>query len=271
MCGLTIPIVALNYTQCLKNRHFEYRALQKYNLPFSELLEFSNDLVSAILAYFDCDSLTCLTPAYVLTKYFSEFRYFSKSLRTELEYGYQELVGKYIKKEFGVFNKIIATEGINNLRKKSDCIRMRIGQYFMPTFVGNDTSNCSKYDEIIHSFSDQPVDPGIDWTSLCVKLTITLALAFLNYLCFKLILQEWEKTQELYQLQFNGIPLSQIEKGALSDENSSNPHQPLEESREITKTQSREDNEEFNFYMYFAQFRRATPNNACLPPSDGAS
>ncbi|CAI2376334.1 unnamed protein product [Moneuplotes crassus] len=160
---------------------------------------------------------------------------------TELYYGYQELGSRYCKKELGVINKIIATEGLAIYIEKSDCIRMRIGQYFMPTFLGNDTSNCSEYDQTIQSFSEQPVDPGIDWTPLCVKLTITLALAVVNYLCFKLVLQEWKKTQELYQPQSNDIPLSQIENDYFSGESFPNSQQSLEESKEVVDSVSSEE------------------------------
>ncbi|CAI2376168.1 unnamed protein product [Moneuplotes crassus] len=220
---------------------FLYNGLQEYNISFTEMLNFLNDLVSLILGIFHCESLNCLTPEYLLTKLFEEFRLFSRSWITELDYWYKEFIAKYAKKELGVINKIIATEGLAIYIEKSDCIRMRIGQYFMPTFVGNDTSNCSEYDQIIHSFSEQPVDPGIDWTSLCVKLTITLALAVMNYLCLELVLQEWKKTQELYQPQSNGIPLSQIENDDFSGESFPNSQQSLEESKEVTDSVSSEE------------------------------
>ncbi|CAI2376312.1 unnamed protein product [Moneuplotes crassus] len=249
------PDLNINHNLMMIDKHFKYivplirstgflaYSFQGSNISLKEIFVFSNDLFTVILSIFHCDSLSCLTPAHILTKLMREFRLISRSLMSELAYWYKELAWRYGKKLFGVIKKIIATDGMACFEEKSDCIRMRIGQYFMPTFVGNDTSNCSEYDEIIRSFSEQPVDPGIDWTSLCIKLTITLALTVLNYLFLKLVFREWKKTQRLFQLQSNEISMSEIENGALLDEKTPDSPQPHKEIRKVTDSHLNKDRE----------------------------
>ncbi|CAI2375916.1 unnamed protein product [Moneuplotes crassus] len=187
-------------------------ALGNYNLPFRELFRFSDELVTVILSVFHCKNLSCLSPAYVLTKGFNEFRHFSRSSISEFDYGFKELAWKYGKKLFGIIKKIIDTEGMATFDEKSSCIRMRICQYFMPTFVGNDTSNCSEFDGIIRSFSEQPIDPGIDWISLCIKLIVLTVLIGANYFVYNLTMKEYKKYQISQKKNPQEVSLSVISR-----------------------------------------------------------
>ncbi|CAI2375188.1 unnamed protein product [Moneuplotes crassus] len=164
---------------------------------FPDTLRLFNLLLSAILAYYSCDTLGCITPEAVLMRFMKDFRNFSRIIVSELDYGFYSLLLSYAKKEFSIINKIIQNESFDTYQERSDCIRMRIGQYFMPTFIGNDTSDCSKFDEIIKSFSEQPVDLGESWHSLFIRLTILKALVGGNYICYTLALQEWRRYHTL--------------------------------------------------------------------------
>ncbi|CAI2377210.1 unnamed protein product [Moneuplotes crassus] len=138
-----------------------------------------------------------VSPGTALTIIFYNFRALSRTIITELDYGYIALMFAYLKKEYGVINKIIHEEGFETYQERSDCIRMRIGQYFMPNFIGNDTLNCSEFDAIIRSFSEHTVNPGIYFTSISYELIILLSIAVTNYICYKLLLKEYNEYQRL--------------------------------------------------------------------------
>ncbi|CAI2375456.1 unnamed protein product [Moneuplotes crassus] len=142
-------------------------------------------------------------------------------LITELEYGYQALNYAYLKKEFGIITKIINVKGLETYQEKSHCIRMRIGQHFMPTFKGNDTSHCSEFDEIIHSFSERPVDPPIDWSPLFINLMIFAALIVAIYAGCKFVLKEWKKTEKLYAHRQGRMHLNQRNRRSSNSRHSS--------------------------------------------------
>ncbi|CAI2376431.1 unnamed protein product [Moneuplotes crassus] len=76
---------------------------------------------------------------------------------------------------------------------------MRIGQYFIPTFQGNDTSQCSEFDDVIISLSEQPVDPRIDLSPLVCYFIILAVLVGASYYFFLLVLKEWQITDKLYR------------------------------------------------------------------------
>ncbi|CAI2376491.1 unnamed protein product [Moneuplotes crassus] len=173
---------------------------QTYALPINAILRFINIFISLILNIFKCDTLICITPAMVLAKFFYEFRNFARSSITELDYGYYNLIYCYAKKLFGVISMVVRQEGLETYSKNSGCIRMRIGQYFMPTFEGNDTSHCSQFDDIIISLSEQPVDPSPDYRSLLLKLSMIVILLALNLVAFQLLVQEFEIFEDLCQV-----------------------------------------------------------------------
>ncbi|CAI2364993.1 unnamed protein product [Moneuplotes crassus] len=75
---------------------------------------------------------------------------------------------------------------------------MRVGQYFITNFQGNDTSQCSEFDNVIISLSEQPVDPRIVLSPLVFYFIILAILFGANYYLFLLILKEWQITDKLY-------------------------------------------------------------------------
>ncbi|CAI2375854.1 unnamed protein product [Moneuplotes crassus] len=183
--------------------------LDNFPFEFKSTGEFVVFFTNAIFEYFNCISYdiinlkslkTAPEPKCILYKSFDKFRNFSRQMITEMDYGYLTLLFAYVKKEISVINKIIDVKGLHIFLNTSDCIRMRIGQYFMPNFVGNDTSNCSDIDWIILSFSDQPVDPSIDFISLLTQLLIICSLCYSTYFAYKLLIQEHNKFQMLEQL-----------------------------------------------------------------------
>ncbi|CAI2375983.1 unnamed protein product [Moneuplotes crassus] len=172
---------------------------QDYSLPIQEMLSFSNLAIGIVLRLFNCETLSCITPELVMQKLFYEFRNFAREVISESEYGYYMLFYSYARKELGVISKIISTKGFDEFTQNSNCTRMRIAQYFMPTFVGNDTSNCSQFDDIIISFSEQPIDPSLDLKPLLVKLTIIMILLILNFVAFKLLAREFKIFENQHQ------------------------------------------------------------------------
>ncbi|CAI2376534.1 unnamed protein product [Moneuplotes crassus] len=176
----------------LKSVRLIMEGLQGYSLPIQEMLSFSNLVIDIVLKAFRSDNLSLITPALIMQKLFYEFRNFAREVITESDYGYYTLFFLYARKELGVISKIIQTKGFNEFTQNSNCTRMRIAQYFMPTFVGNDTSNCSQFDDIIINFSEQRIDPGINFTPLVMKLAILLILLVSIYIAFNRLHQEWE-------------------------------------------------------------------------------
>ncbi|CAI2375887.1 unnamed protein product [Moneuplotes crassus] len=183
MQGLKVVVIGLR--ECL--------------FPVREVVRFGSVVASLVLDIFGCDTLRCITPAVMLIKFFFEFRNFARDVITELYYGYFNLMFWYAKKVFGVVSKVVRQEGLEVYTENSDCIRMRIGQYFMPTFKGNDTSNCSQFDDIIISFSEQPIDPSLDLKPLLVKLSIIMILLILNFVAFKLLAREFKIFENQHQ------------------------------------------------------------------------
>ncbi|CAI2376468.1 unnamed protein product [Moneuplotes crassus] len=175
---------------------------QDYSLPIQEMLSFSNLAIGVVLRLFNCETLSCITPELVMQKLFYEFRNFAREVISESEYGYYMLFYSYARKELGVISKIISTKGFDEFTQNSNCTRMRIAQYFMPTFKGNDTSNCSQFDDIMISFSEQPTDPGVNYIPLLMKLIIIMILSVSIHISSTLLLHEWET----YKLQRSCVP-----------------------------------------------------------------
>ncbi|CAI2378126.1 unnamed protein product [Moneuplotes crassus] len=149
--NLKIPLLFVNLMRMIELTPFDFIGI------YSKATEFVKEYLKII---FDCTSLACVTPARILFRIMQEFRGFSRDMVTEIEYGFGTLKVLYAKKHLGVITKIIHGKGKDAFDDKSQCIRMRVGQFFMPTFKGNDTSNCTEFDEIIHSFSEQSEDFG---------------------------------------------------------------------------------------------------------------
>ncbi|CAI2376415.1 unnamed protein product [Moneuplotes crassus] len=169
-----------------------------YNIDVINIVNLCNIILDLVLRIFYCDSLSCITPAAAIYRFFREFRNFSKEIVIEFLYGYRTLIALYFRKEAGIITKIIEDKGFETFTQNSTCIRMRIGKYFMPTFEGNDTSDCSEIDGIIRNFSEQPVDPRIDCLLFFRTLIVFIALVCANYFCFPLLSEEWEKSKILY-------------------------------------------------------------------------
>ncbi|CAI2376533.1 unnamed protein product [Moneuplotes crassus] len=176
----------------LKSVRLIMEGLQGYSLPIQEMLSFSNLVIDIVLKAFRRDNLSLITPSLIMQKLFYEFRNFAREVITESDYGYYTLFFLYARKELGAISKIIQTKGFDEFTQNSNCTRMRIAQYFMPTFVGNNTSNCSQFDDIIISFSEQPIDPVINFTPLVMKLAILLILLVSIYIAFNRLRKEWE-------------------------------------------------------------------------------
>ncbi|CAI2375066.1 unnamed protein product [Moneuplotes crassus] len=78
---------------------------------------------------------------------------------------------------------------------------MRIGQYYMQTFVGGNTSECSEFDQIIHNFSEQQVDDCRSFLYSGFLILATIFLFLLNWLISKQITQEYRTYKALKSLQ----------------------------------------------------------------------
>ncbi|CAI2377788.1 unnamed protein product [Moneuplotes crassus] len=144
-----------------------------------------------------CDEVSCITPVYMLYRVMKEFRVFARHMVTEMKYSCEKLRLLYYKKLLGVITKIIHDKGKDAFDAKSRCIRMRIGQFFMPTFKGNDTSDCSEFDEIIHSFSEQSDSFWRDFWTLIFEILCVIVLALLIRKSSQLLFDEWEIYKDL--------------------------------------------------------------------------
>ncbi|CAI2369084.1 unnamed protein product [Moneuplotes crassus] len=162
-----------------------------YNINVTNIVNLLNIILDLILKIFNCDYLSCITPEVIIVRVFHWFRNLSREVITEMFYGYKELFALYLKKELCIITKIIEDKGIETFTQSSDCIRMRIGQYYMQTFVGGNTSECSEFDQIIQSFSEQQVDETRNFFYLGFLILAIIFLCFLNKLIFKLIVQEY--------------------------------------------------------------------------------
>ncbi|CAI2377979.1 unnamed protein product [Moneuplotes crassus] len=199
------------------------RTIEFIPFDFIEIDSKATELLKGFLKRtFNCTSLACVTPDIILFRIMREFRWFSRGMVTEMEYGFETLKNLYAKKHSGVVIKIINDKGKGAFDDKSQCIRMRIGQFFMPTFKGNDTSNCSEFDEIIHSFSEQSEDFWRDFGPLIFKLLTLVALILLIRKSFKLAKQEWSMYKTLTNPSLNHQSLN------------NNPHQPFNPNLNFT-------------------------------------
>ncbi|CAI2365884.1 unnamed protein product [Moneuplotes crassus] len=151
------------------------------------------------------------------------------------DYYHENLKHEYLFQPFGLFiskfqflwTKIIQQKGFETYQERFSCILTRIGLYFMPTFVDKSISHSSEFDEIIHTFSEQLVNLGINWASLFIYFIIFMALACTN--CFGIILfpKGWKETKKIYP-QFSEGMQSNQRNGSSSDLN-----QLLDEENEM--------------------------------------
>ncbi|CAI2378443.1 unnamed protein product [Moneuplotes crassus] len=205
----------------------------KLYIEVKNIVDLLNIILDLTLRIFHCDYLSCITPEVVIVKIFREFRNFSRDVITEILYGYVYLFTVYIKKEFGIITKIIEDKGLEIFTQNSDCIRMRIGQYYMQTFVGGNTSECSEFDQIIHSFSEQKVDERKNVFYLGFLILAIIFLCFLYKSIIKLIIQEYRTYKDLKLLENISPPTSSTSSNPIEIPNRSYPshapqsHNPL--------------------------------------------
>lgn len=160
-----------------------------FRIPIVYLWQLREFLLDVVL---ECDDFSWITLASILLKGFYEFRSFSKLVVSELNYYFVNLAMAYFKKLSGIINTIIVQdEGQEVFDKKSRWIRTRIGQYFLPKYIGQDTSSCSEFDEIILSFSEQPFEAERSIISLILKFGFIIVLILMEWFIIRLLRTEW--------------------------------------------------------------------------------
>ncbi|CAI2375607.1 unnamed protein product [Moneuplotes crassus] len=106
-----------------------------------------------------------------------EFRYFARTLITEMKYGFHELELRYVKTLYRNIGNIIKIKGLEAFDNKSKCIRTRIAQYFMFPYVGNDTSHCTEFDDIITNYSGEQNDSGLNLQEIALRVSILIVIS----------------------------------------------------------------------------------------------
>ncbi|CAI2378008.1 unnamed protein product [Moneuplotes crassus] len=166
---------------------------------FSLIMEVVKDWEMLLDTLFDCKMINCLSTELIMVGLFDEFRKHSKNLVSEIKYGFLELGFLYGKKALKIYTKIVHIKGEQAFKNDSECIRMRVGQYFMPTYIGEDTSECVEYDDIILSVLEPTGKP---WKilPLLFQALLFLSLTGMIKLCKSLVMTEWERYKKLKEV-----------------------------------------------------------------------
>ncbi|CAI2376085.1 unnamed protein product [Moneuplotes crassus] len=163
--------------------------LSNFRIPIVYVWQLREFLLDVVL---ECDNFSCITISSVLLRVFYEFRNFSRQVVSELNYYFVNLAMSYFKKLSGIITRIIQDKGQEAFEEKSRCIRTRIGQYFLPKYLGQNTSSCSEFDGIILSFSEQPFDDERSIIPLLLKFGLIIVLILIEWLVIRLLRKEWQ-------------------------------------------------------------------------------
>ncbi|CAI2375909.1 unnamed protein product [Moneuplotes crassus] len=240
--NVLIPVI-----DALRRVNLNFEDLNEFNFPFIQILYTSSFAFKKI---FDCEKNNCLIPSVFLTVLFQEFRNLSVTVVTEMKYGLIVFLMKYAKKSFQIKQKIMNTYGAEAFESKSQCIRARVGEYYIPLFKGTDTSQCTEFDDIIISFFET-INEG--WTyhkDIIIKCLVVTLIFSLNVLLINRIMSEWRiyksnksTPQKLLSESINRSSKSLINLSNYSNSvQSQNPSDQSQESNCLCETLSAKPN-----------------------------
>ncbi|CAI2376666.1 unnamed protein product [Moneuplotes crassus] len=121
-----------------------------------------------------------------------ESRHTARGIISEMNYGFRELELRYAKISFGTIENIIKIKGQEAFYNKSRCIRTRIAQYLMFPYVGNDTSHCTEFDDIITNYSGEQIDARLNLKAIVLKISILIVISMSIISFMQLICKEWK-------------------------------------------------------------------------------
>ncbi|CAI2378562.1 unnamed protein product [Moneuplotes crassus] len=82
------------------------------------------------------------------------------------------------------------TYGAEAFESKSQCIRARIGEYYIPLFQSIDTSQCTEFDDTIISFFEKTNEGWIYYKGLIIKCLGIILIFSLNVLLMSRTISE---------------------------------------------------------------------------------
>ncbi|CAI2376363.1 unnamed protein product [Moneuplotes crassus] len=214
--------------------NLNFEDLNEFNLPLPLILHTTRFAITRI---FDCQKNDCSQPITFFCVLFEEFRGLSRLVVTEMKYGFTEFLMKYAKKSFQIKQKIMNTYGAEAFESKSQCIRTRVGEYYIPLFQGTDTSQCTEFDGIIISFFETTNEGWVYYKGLIIKCLVVISIFPLNVLLINRIMSEWRiyKSNKSTPQKLLSESINRSSKSLISLSNYSNSvhsQDPSEQSQE---------------------------------------